>query len=87
MGGWTEAALVEGAKDARLSPAIVGAFPRKEAALVEVGKYLPGVHLLIWNWNGACFNLWCFFFFVAIFSYSTLYRAVLHGGMQSSSGR
>lgn len=33
--GWTEAALVEGAKDARLSPAIVGAFPRKEAALVE----------------------------------------------------
>lgn len=33
--GWTEAALVEGAKDVKLSPAIVGAFPRKEAALVE----------------------------------------------------
>lgn len=34
--GWTEAALVEGAKDVKISPAIVGAFPRKEAALVEV---------------------------------------------------
>ena len=37
--GWSESALVEGAKDARLSPAIVGAFPRKEAALVEVGNF------------------------------------------------
>nr|XP_024366742.1 ubiquinone biosynthesis protein COQ9-A, mitochondrial-like isoform X2 [Physcomitrium patens] len=33
--GWTESALVQGAKDAGLSPAIVGSFPRKDAALVE----------------------------------------------------
>lgn len=33
--GWTEAALVAGARDAGLSPAIVGSFPRKDAALVE----------------------------------------------------
>ncbi|BBN14285.1 ubiquinone biosynthesis protein COQ9 [Marchantia polymorpha subsp. ruderalis] len=33
--GWTEAAMVAGAKDVGLSPAIVGAFQRKEAALVE----------------------------------------------------
>lgn len=34
--GWTEAALIAGAKDAGVSPAIIGSFPRKEAALVEV---------------------------------------------------
>ncbi|KAH1216385.1 Ubiquinone biosynthesis protein COQ9, mitochondrial [Glycine max] len=33
--GWTEAALVAGARDVGLSPSIVGSFPRKEAALVE----------------------------------------------------
>lgn len=33
--GWSEAAMVAGAKDVGLSPAIVGVFPRKEAALVE----------------------------------------------------
>ncbi|KAG6541391.1 hypothetical protein Mapa_017169 [Marchantia paleacea] len=33
--GWTEAAMIAGAKDVGLSPAIVGAFQRKEAALVE----------------------------------------------------
>ncbi|GLJ07422.1 hypothetical protein SUGI_0066690 [Cryptomeria japonica] len=33
--GWTEAAMVAGAKDVGISPSIVGAFPRKEAALVE----------------------------------------------------
>lgn len=33
--GWSEAAMVAGARDVGLSPAIVGAFPRKEAALVE----------------------------------------------------
>ncbi|KAL2621108.1 hypothetical protein R1flu_001313 [Riccia fluitans] len=33
--GWTEAAMSAGARDVGLSPAIVGAFPRKEAALVE----------------------------------------------------
>jgi hypothetical protein len=38
--GWTEAALVAGARDAGLSPAIVGSFPRKDAALVEVTKLL-----------------------------------------------
>jgi ubiquinone biosynthesis protein COQ9 len=34
--GWTEAALVAGAKDVGLSPSIVGSLSRKEAALVEV---------------------------------------------------
>lgn len=34
--GWSEAALIAGARDAGVSPAIVGSFPRKEAALVEV---------------------------------------------------
>ncbi|KAL1371737.1 hypothetical protein HN51_001967 [Arachis hypogaea] len=33
--GWTEAALIAGAKDVGLSPSIVGSLPRKEAALVE----------------------------------------------------
>lgn len=34
--GWSESAMVAGARDVGVSPAIVGAFPRKEAALVEV---------------------------------------------------
>ncbi|XP_060961618.1 uncharacterized protein LOC115705402 isoform X2 [Cannabis sativa] len=33
--GWTEAAMVAGARDAGVSPAIIGSLPRKEAALVE----------------------------------------------------
>ncbi|XP_054820373.1 uncharacterized protein LOC129319354 [Prosopis cineraria] len=33
--GWTEAALIAGAREAGLSPSIIGSFPRKEAALVE----------------------------------------------------
>lgn len=37
--GWTEAAMVAGARDVGVSPSIVGAFPRKEAALVEVQYY------------------------------------------------
>jgi len=34
--GWTEAALIAGARDVGLSPSIVGSLSRKEAALVEV---------------------------------------------------
>ncbi|KAJ7979223.1 Ubiquinone biosynthesis protein COQ9 mitochondrial [Quillaja saponaria] len=33
--GWSEAALIAGARDVSLSPSIIGSFPRKEAALVE----------------------------------------------------
>lgn len=33
--GWTVEAMVAGAKEVGMSPSIVGAFPRKEAALVE----------------------------------------------------
>ncbi|XP_068648539.1 uncharacterized protein [Aristolochia californica] len=33
--GWTEEALIAGARDIGVSPAIVGSFPRKEAILVE----------------------------------------------------
>ncbi|XP_062211499.1 uncharacterized protein LOC133912663 [Phragmites australis] len=33
--GWSESAMVAGARDVGVSPTIVGAFPRKEAALVE----------------------------------------------------
>ncbi|KAJ0988489.1 hypothetical protein J5N97_006845 [Dioscorea zingiberensis] len=33
--GWSETALVLGAKDVGISPSIIGSFPRKEAALVE----------------------------------------------------
>ncbi|WVZ57233.1 hypothetical protein U9M48_007643 [Paspalum notatum var. saurae] len=33
--GWSESAMVAGARDVGVSPAIIGAFPRKEAALVE----------------------------------------------------
>ncbi|XP_048540697.1 ubiquinone biosynthesis protein COQ9-B, mitochondrial [Triticum urartu] len=33
--GWSESAMIAGARDVSVSPAIVGAFPRKEAALVE----------------------------------------------------
>lgn len=38
--GWTEAAMIAGARDAGVSPAIIGSFPRKEAALVEVFLYI-----------------------------------------------
>jgi hypothetical protein len=34
--GWSESAMIAGARDVGVSPAIVGAFQRKEAALVEV---------------------------------------------------
>ncbi|CAL9768653.1 unnamed protein product [Musa acuminata subsp. burmannicoides] len=33
--GWSESAMIAGARDAGVSPAIVGSIPRKEAALVE----------------------------------------------------
>lgn len=33
--GWTDAAMIAGAREVGVSPAIVGSFPRKEAALVE----------------------------------------------------
>ncbi|XP_076905641.1 uncharacterized protein LOC143561433 [Bidens hawaiensis] len=33
--GWSEAAMIAGARDVGVSPSIVGAIPRKEAALVE----------------------------------------------------
>lgn len=38
--GWTEAAMIAGARGAGVSPAIVGSFPRKEGALVEVYLYM-----------------------------------------------
>ncbi|XP_010260199.1 PREDICTED: uncharacterized protein LOC104599387 [Nelumbo nucifera] len=34
--GWTETAMIKGARDVGLSPSIIGSFPRKEAALVEL---------------------------------------------------
>jgi hypothetical protein len=37
--GWTEAAMIAGARALDVSPSIIGSFPRKEAALVEVNKY------------------------------------------------
>ncbi|KAF5481671.1 hypothetical protein F2P56_002308 [Juglans regia] len=33
--GWTEAAMISGARAVGVSPSIIGSFPRKEAALVE----------------------------------------------------
>jgi ubiquinone biosynthesis protein COQ9 len=33
--GWTEAAMIAGAREVGVSPSIVGSFPRKEASLVE----------------------------------------------------
>ncbi|XP_075502109.1 uncharacterized protein LOC142540094 [Primulina tabacum] len=33
--GWTDAAMISGARDVGVSPSIVGSFPRKEASLVE----------------------------------------------------
>uniref|UniRef100_A0A2P2KVL0 Ubiquinone biosynthesis protein n=1 Tax=Rhizophora mucronata TaxID=61149 RepID=A0A2P2KVL0_RHIMU len=33
--GWSEEAMIAGARDVGVSPSIVGSFPRKEAALVE----------------------------------------------------
>lgn len=39
--GWTEAALIAGARDVGLSPSIVGSLARKEAALVEVHFLIP----------------------------------------------
>ncbi|XP_074275280.1 succinate--CoA ligase [ADP-forming] subunit beta, mitochondrial-like [Silene latifolia] len=37
MLGWGEAAMMAGAREVEISPSIVGAFPRNEAALVELG--------------------------------------------------
>lgn len=34
--GWTEEAMIAGARDVCISPSIIGSFHRKEAALVEV---------------------------------------------------
>lgn len=34
--GWTDAAMISGARAVGVSPSIIGSFPRKEAALVEV---------------------------------------------------
>lgn len=34
--GWPEAAMIAGAREVGVSPSIVGSFPSKEAALVEV---------------------------------------------------
>lgn len=39
--GWTETAMIAGARDVGVSPSIVGSFPRKEAALVEVNDGSP----------------------------------------------
>ncbi|XP_057767327.1 uncharacterized protein LOC130987706 isoform X2 [Salvia miltiorrhiza] len=33
--GWTDAAMIAGAREVGISPSVVGSFPRKEAALVE----------------------------------------------------
>ncbi|KAL8464080.1 hypothetical protein ACS0TY_033847 [Phlomoides rotata] len=33
--GWSDAAMIAGARDVGISPSIVGSFPKKEAALVE----------------------------------------------------
>ncbi|KAH6828548.1 ubiquinone biosynthesis COQ9-like protein [Perilla frutescens var. hirtella] len=33
--GWTDAAMIAGAREVGVSPSVVGSFPRKEAALVE----------------------------------------------------
>ncbi|XP_020258468.1 ubiquinone biosynthesis protein COQ9-B, mitochondrial [Asparagus officinalis] len=33
--GWSESAMISGARDVGVSPSIIGSFPRKEAALVE----------------------------------------------------
>lgn len=63
--GWTEAALVAGARDVGLSPSIVGSFPRKEAALVEVHFLLFHISIIftvlsvnsfflqviVWSWS------------------------------------
>ena len=38
--GWTEAALIAGAREVGLSPSIIGSLPRKEAALVESRPWL-----------------------------------------------
>lgn len=37
--GWTEAAMMAGARDIGMSPSIVGSFARKEAELVEVYSF------------------------------------------------
>ncbi|KAF9612311.1 hypothetical protein IFM89_038914 [Coptis chinensis] len=36
--GWSEAAMIAGAKEVGVSPAIIGSFPRKEATLVEASS-------------------------------------------------
>lgn len=43
--GWTEAAMIAGARDVGVSPSIVGSFTSKEAALVEVKP----LSLIRWN--------------------------------------
>lgn len=45
--GWSEGALISGARDVGVSPSIVGSFARKEAALVEVCKFI--IEMLIYR--------------------------------------
>ena len=55
--GWTEAAMVAGSRDVSVSPSIVGAFPRKEAALVEVQLILLFNNFLSREINQGCFPI------------------------------
>lgn len=53
--GWSESAMIAGARDAGVSPAIVGSIPRKEAALVEVNRR----SFVDWSEINAYLTLFC----------------------------
>lgn len=65
--GWTEAALIAGARDVGLSPSIVGSLPRKEAALVEV-HFLSSSILFLSHLD----HFWCLFPPIALLLVSVL---------------
>ncbi|XP_021275741.1 uncharacterized protein LOC110410408 [Herrania umbratica] len=56
--GWSAEVMVVGAKEVGVSPSIVGSFPRKEAALVEVCLMIAWCHVSLVHGNGLIkFNL------------------------------
>ena len=48
--GWSESAMIAGARDVGVSPAIVGAFQRKEASLVEVTSPSESTFSVVISW-------------------------------------
>lgn len=69
--GWTEAAMIAGARVVGVSPAIIGSFPRKEAALVEVFFFIYSA-LIYENFLQFWILLKCYVIFGSDFLYNLM---------------